>query len=119
MDLCKVEASLVYRMSSRTVKARQRNPASKNNNKKLPLLLCRQKHGTDGQGARRFHKGGDVQLGSPGLMAAVGHTGVVSLGEERNLRVNTLSNSSLCVHVCVPVPAHISWPSMGGVLHRN
>jgi hypothetical protein len=30
------EASLVYRVSSRTARAIQRNPVSKNNNKKIP-----------------------------------------------------------------------------------
>ena len=31
MDLCEFEASLVYRASSRTAKATQRNPVSKTN----------------------------------------------------------------------------------------
>jgi hypothetical protein len=33
-DLCKIKASLVYRVSSRTARATQRNPVSKNQKKK-------------------------------------------------------------------------------------
>jgi hypothetical protein len=33
VDLCELEASLVYRFSSRTAKATQRNPVLKNKNK--------------------------------------------------------------------------------------
>jgi hypothetical protein len=34
MDLCEFEASLVYRVSSRTARATWRNPVLKNKNKK-------------------------------------------------------------------------------------
>ena len=33
VDLCEFKASLVYKASSRTVRATQRNPVPKNNNK--------------------------------------------------------------------------------------
>ena len=36
VDLCELEASLVYRVSSWTARAIQRNPVSKNKNKQKP-----------------------------------------------------------------------------------
>ena len=35
VDLCEFEASLAYRVSSRTVRDTQRNPVSKNKNEKI------------------------------------------------------------------------------------
>jgi hypothetical protein len=37
-DLCELEASIIYRVSSRTARATQRNPISKNKNKKTTLV---------------------------------------------------------------------------------
>ena len=40
VDICELEASLVYRVSSRIVKATQRNPVSKNKNKNKNKNPC-------------------------------------------------------------------------------
>ena len=40
MDLCEFKASLVYRASSRTAKAAQRSPVSKNKKKKATAFIC-------------------------------------------------------------------------------
>jgi hypothetical protein len=40
VDLCEFKASLVYRASSRTARATQRNPVSKKKKKVLVFLSC-------------------------------------------------------------------------------
>ena len=42
--LCEIGASLVYKMSSRTAKATQRNPVSKNKNKQKPIVRFTHRH---------------------------------------------------------------------------
>ena len=41
VDLCEFETSLVYRASSRTARATQRSPVSKNKKKKDAIVLCK------------------------------------------------------------------------------
>jgi hypothetical protein len=43
VELCEFEASLVYKVSSRTARAIQRNPVSKNQKKKKKSCLKKQK----------------------------------------------------------------------------
>ena len=43
-DLCELEASLVYKVSSRTARATERNPVSKNQNKQKSFLKLEQWH---------------------------------------------------------------------------
>jgi len=39
-QISEIEASLVYKVSARTARATQRNPVSKNKNKKKKTFLC-------------------------------------------------------------------------------